>query len=117
MRERDLHVAVVGFLKWALPAEAMFCHVPNEGKRGWKAQADFKALGAVAGFPDLVILWSGKAFCVELKAPKQYLSPAQKVAHERLTAACIPVRVCRSTTEVALVLKDWGFPLTARIAA
>ena len=38
-------------------------HVPNEGKRGPKAQKEFKELGGSAGYPDLI-----------LDIPKQVLS-------------------------------------------
>lgn len=117
MKERDLHVAVIQFLSVALPAGAMTHHSPNEGKRGWKAQRDFKDLGSVTGFPDLVIFYAGRVYCLELKAPQKYLSPVQKVAHERLAKAGVPVAVCKSVTDVAMVLSDWGLPLIARVAA
>jgi hypothetical protein len=115
--EREIQAAVAQFLNFALPADAMFHHSPMEGKRGWKAQADLKSSGAQAGFPDIVILWQGRAFTIELKAPKKYLSPVQKVAHRRLEKAGIPIRVCHSVTEVAMTLADWSIPLSARVAA
>lgn len=115
--EREIHVAVIAFLTVAMPTNSMWCHCPNEGKRGWKAQRDFKDLGSVTGFPDLVLFHAGRAYCIELKAPKKYLSPAQKLAHERLTRAGVPVAVCKSVTDVALVLSDWNIPTIARIAA
>lgn len=115
--EREIQTAVAQFLGFALPADAMFHHSPMEGKRGWKAQADLKSSGAQAGFPDIVILWQGRAFTIELKAPKKYPSPVQRAAHARLVKAGIPIRVCHSVTEVALALSDWGVPTVARIAA
>lgn len=116
MREADLHTVVVQWLKWHLPASAIFHHSPNEGKRGWRSQAALKSHGTQAGWPDLEILYAGTAYFIELKAPKKYLTPAQKAMHERLRAAGFVVLTCRSLAEVETTLDLWGLPLRVRTA-
>lgn len=115
--ERAIHVQVVDFLALALPSDAMFVHVPNEGKRGFQAQRDFKELGSVTGFPDLIIAHQGRAFCIELKAANKYPTPEQRIAHQRLRDARVPVVVAHSLTDVILALESWGVPLRAKVAA
>lgn len=52
MSEADEQAAVAEYLEWR---HVPFFHIPNEAKRGPKAQAEFKRLGGKAGVPDLCI--------------------------------------------------------------
>ena len=117
MRERELHGAVVLFLGYALPDGAVLHHSPNEGKRGWNAQRDLKASGARKGWPDLEILWQGRAYFLELKAPRKYPTADQRGVHSLLRAAGCQVCTVRSVAEAEMALSGWGLPLRARIAA
>lgn len=117
MRERDLQASVAMFLAHALPPDAVAHHSSNEGKRGWSAQRDYKRSGAVSGWPDFEIMWRGKAYFIELKAPKKYPTPAQRAVHARLREAQCGVVTARSLIEVEMALAVWGFPLRAKCAA
>ena len=49
--------------------------------------AIFKSLGVRAGAPDLLIVRTGQALFLELKAPGRKLSPAQTECHDALRRA------------------------------
>jgi hypothetical protein len=117
MRERDLQAAVAMFLAHALPVDAVAHHSSNEGKRGWQAQRDFKSSGARAGWPDIEIMWQGRAYFIELKAPKKYPTPEQRAVHAQLKAAGCPVVTVRSLAEVEMTLRHWAIPVKGRVAA
>lgn len=117
MRERELHSAVVLFLGYALPVTAVLHHSPNEGKRGLQAQRDLKTSGVRTGWPDLEIIYQGRAYFLELKAPHKYPSAEQRAVHASLRAAGCEAVTCRSVAEVEMALSGWGIPLRARIAA
>lgn len=82
-------------------------HIPNGGNRSMREGATFKAIGVVAGIPDLMLCvpvstYSNSsagpihALFIEMKAEKGKLSDAQIKAHSRLNAAGYYVHVCNS---------------------
>lgn len=75
-------------------------HVPNGEQRNKITGMQLKASGVIAGVPDLILLWSGKAYGIEVKTPDGYLSPKQKVIHETWKNNGIEVIVCRSSEEI-----------------
>lgn len=112
MTEAALHEAVANLLNTALPPHATWHHSPNEGKRGWKAQRALKTHGTQAGWPDIEIIYRGRALFIELKAPGKYLTAVQKDMHKQLTLAGAAVHTCRSLEEVSIFLAmamgtDW----------
>jgi len=110
-REDQLHAAVYEWLCVALPLGAVVHHSPNEGKRGWRAQAQLASHGVLAGFPDLIILHEGRAFFIELKAGSGRVSRAQAQAHMLLEGAGFKVAVARSIADVDDALRGWGVPV------
>ncbi len=118
MAEQQLHVAVVQYLRLALPPGALFHHSPLEGKRGPRAQRDLKASGAQRGWPDLEIVHNERAYVVELKALGRHPTPAQRATLAALEAAGCPAIVWRDVEGVAAflgrymrlraALKGWG---------
>lgn len=117
MREQALAEAVNSFLSVALPREAFYCHVPNEGKRSYAAAAHLLRQGMRAGVPDYLIVYGGRVSWIELKSKRGSLSEAQKRVHRELRNAGCEVVVARSIAEVALALEGWNIPCSARIAA
>lgn len=79
-------------------------HIPNGGNRSMREGATFKAIGVVAGIPDLMLCVPAKlsmphpiyALFIEMKAEKGKLSEAQIKAHSRLNAAGYYVHVCNN---------------------
>lgn len=78
--EDQTQIAIVKFLRQVLPADAIVCHVPNGGKRSKVQAALFKAMGVVAGIPDLIVLVPfGRAIFFEVKRPA---GPSQRKGSE-----------------------------------
>ncbi|MEZ8965514.1 VRR-NUC domain-containing protein [Vibrio breoganii] len=80
-------------------------HVPNEGKRGRTAQADFKRLGGRRGYPDLILDLPASDYHglrIEMKPPKGYrsvLSDSQQIVINRLNKVGILSVVCYGAQE------------------
>ncbi len=114
--EHHLQAAVAEFLGFALPPhEAVFCSIPNGGKRAKATAGKLKAEGLQPGAPDLLILWKGRVIGLELKTGKGRLSPQQMAFSMRWTTAGGVYAVARSLEEVAGLLDAAGVPLRARI--
>lgn len=112
-RESPVQRAIVAWLRLALPG-ALVHHARNEiNQRGGgiaRELAQAAAKGAVAGFPDLIVLpfaHVGPLF-LEVKAAGGYASAAQKDVHGRLRALGYRVAVVRSIDDVREALAGWG---------
>ena len=104
--ERQIHASCVEWLRWAHPGVKAH-HSMNEGRRGWRAQADVKALGVWRGFPDLVLLHQGAVLFVELKRPGGRLEQTQRQCHEDLRAQGFDVVTVYSVEEFQQTVGDW----------
>jgi hypothetical protein len=115
--EDELHHAALKLLRMALPDDALVFHCPNGGARTVQAGARMKALGTLAGIPDLLIVWRGRLFCLELKSSVGRRSAVQIATHDRLQAAAVPVATCASIEAVIDALAGWAIPVRVRLAA
>ena len=100
LSEHDLHCQVADFLNIALPPQAFWHHSPMEGKHKVQYRVKQNRLGAKKRFPDILIIWKGRAIFIELKTKKGRVSDAQKECHAQLILAGGLVTVCRSLKEV-----------------
>ena len=100
-----------------LAPEVVWFHVPNGGKRDAVAGAHLKAMGALAGVPDLYLAWEGHTLWIELKAAKGTLSESQKTFLDRVVTIGHEWHVCRSVDEVLMVLNIERVPMRAKVAA
>ncbi|HKW23535.1 MAG TPA: hypothetical protein VJO13_19290, partial [Ktedonobacterales bacterium] len=66
--EKLLQHSVMQFLDTALPVGAIAHHSPGEGMRSLRAQRDLKRSGHQKGWPDVEIIYKGRAYFIELKA-------------------------------------------------
>lgn len=88
-------------------------HVPNEGKRGFKAQSDFKKLGGSKGYPDLIIDIAAGGYHglrIEMKSPKGFSSSVSKEQKEwidRLNRRGYLAVVCYGFEEAKQVIVDY----------
>ena len=110
--EEELHRAVADFLRHALrPHECLWFHVPNGG---WRSDAEggvLKALGVMAGIPDLLFVRPGaKLAAIELKSAAGKTTCTQKAVALALGRLGVPVRVCRSIDDVELALSIFNIP-------
>jgi hypothetical protein len=118
--EAALQRTIIQGLRVALPHGWIVAHVPNGGKRSEVEGAIFKAMGVVAGFPDILIMGvkyfgddEPQPVCclIEVKAGKGRLSDAQLACHDRLSEMNFPVAVVRSWDETVSWCRAWGLPL------
>lgn len=116
VRETDLEEAITGYLKHALPAEAVSFHVPQGGFKlsPWELGV-LKRAGYVAGIPDRCIIWNGTAYFLEAKGSLGRLSEAQERMIGRLGAAGARIAVVRSVDDVERALIGWGIPINVRL--
>jgi hypothetical protein len=106
--EQQIHKAVVAHLRARSEPRVFFWHTPNGGKRGIVEAKIFKALGVIAGVPDLIILKAGEMYALELKASKGRVTPAQRLVLDRLIECGSHVAVATSLDEALITLECWG---------
>lgn len=114
-QERSLHVAVSRFLRSVLPANATYTTFPLGGG-GFARGQRLKAMGTMAGWPDLQVLYAGQAFFIELKTEDGRLSDVQLATHRQIVGAGCAVEVARTIEDVEAALRAWGIPLRGRVA-
>ena len=123
--EMKLQFVVVKFLRWALPSDAVFLHIPNGGEMDEDTRKKMHALGEMKGASDLIILYRGLLIFIELKVRKNsnygvkrttYQSKDQKAFHSAVESAGAFYAVCRSIDDVQGSLTAFGVPLKARVA-
>jgi hypothetical protein len=116
--EQNLHRAVAQFLDVALPADCWWTTIGHGWGKMNKATAGIaKTCGVKAGVPDILIVYRGRAYFIELKAAKGTESAAQKATAALLSDAGARRAVARSIENVAWALEVWGIPLRAKIGA
>ena len=109
--EQAIQKNLVKSLPFILPRGAFMFAVPNGGKRVGKEGAILAGQGVVPGVTDLIILWDGRAFGLEVKAPKGSLSDSQKHAQEAMRRAGTPVGTVHSLPEAIAFLRENQIPL------
>lgn len=113
MRERDLQLAILDYLRLALGPRFLAVPIPNEGmamKRtvGEKGTPDIVVTGRLRRRPGNAhgMMWCG---WIEVKTAKGRLSAAQA----DFAAACIhvgvPHAVVRDIEDAEAALRSWGF--------
>ena len=112
--EEALHRTVAEYLRWVKPA-ALWFHAPNGARRSKAQSGILKAMGMLAGVPDLIfVCHGGTVKFIELKAPGKYLSPEQKAFKDMVTSMGASFALCRSVDDVAEALQSWGLVATKR---
>lgn len=109
--EQQMHAELARYLRKALPPNAKMHHSPNEGSRGWIAQAELKQTCFSTGWPDVEIIWQGRAHFIELKFGRNEPTPEQKQCIGDLIQSGANVGVAKSVQAVIGLLVQWGIPL------
>jgi hypothetical protein len=105
--EHSIQVAIAGALDEH--CKHLWWAVENGGKRHIRSAQKLKRAGVRPGVPDLhFVLPGGRLACLELKAEKGRLSPAQEDFRDRLTAAQGWWGVAYSVDEAFGILAAWG---------
>lgn len=106
-REQTDHRAVIQHFGWRGRPGAFVFHPANGGWRSRVEGAILKSMGVVPGVPDIVCIFQGRAYFLEMKAPKGRLTDAQRVVHERLRKAGANVAVAHGIDEALAQLEQW----------
>ena len=125
--EEQIQRAIVRALKIALPHGWHVVGVSNNPRSALTGSEE-KAMGMVAGYPDLTILGciigedpaDARPFTgfMEVKAPKGRLQPVQREMHDKLADCGFPVAVVRSVEDALQTAQAWGLPIrTMRVSA
>ena len=108
-REGPIHRSILNYLRLQYP-RAVIHHSPNEGVRGGRRGAwdgvRKKAMGQLAGFPDIIMLHDGAFYAFEVKAERGYPTQAQKDVGAQIEANGGVWAVVRSIDDVAEVIEE-----------
>jgi hypothetical protein len=106
--EQEIHKAVVLHLNARSEPDVFYFHPANGGKRTAFEGRLFKALGVVAGVPDLIFLKRGRMYALELKAAKGRPTALQSECHEAMRRCGACVEVAHSLDEALVTLEYWN---------
>lgn len=125
--EAALQIALVAHLRARLPKPWIVFHVRNQGEQRTKHfHGVLKAMGVLAGIPDLFLIGPGKVIAMEIKAPrkrlkgggvsqaKPALSPDQADVIATLAACGIETLIVQDMDEAVRALTGMGVPLRGR---
>lgn len=115
--ERDVQKQVVDYLRLVLPSDAILFAVPNGGYRRRIEAAILKGMGVVPGVADLILLYQGKGFAIEMKTDKGRQSSAQNAWQDAWEAAGGQYALCRGIEDIDAILARWGVAVKRRRAA
>jgi hypothetical protein len=105
--EAAIQRAVLEHLRLRAAPNVFYFHPPNGGARRPIEAAILKALGVVAGVPDIILVKGGRTYGLELKAPRRRLTPVQRAAHAALGAAGAEVATADSLDTALRQLEAW----------
>ena len=106
--EAALQRSVIQHLTWRARPGVFAFHVPNGGWRSRVESAILKAIGTVAGVPDIICLFEGRCYALELKAGRGRLTDVQRLVHERLRKAGADVAVAHGIDQALAQLEAWN---------
>lgn len=106
MTEDQIQAKIIRHV-WTNYPDLRYClfHIPNGGYRNFAEAAKFKAIGVLAGVPDLCLVHNGQAYFFEVKTDKGKLSIEQKKIHHRWKEKGISIWVVRSVEEVDVIIR------------
>lgn len=108
MNEDTIQITIVNHYRKHYAGLIAAC--PNGGKRGKLEAIHLKALGVLAGVPDLLI-WSPKGhFLMEVKTSTGPVRQSQKRVIPQIQDLGFDVAIVRSAEEAARAFKAWGLP-------
>lgn len=120
--ERQFQRKLVSTLRTVLPPDVFmtaFPAGPSGGGKGAIVRSNqWKAMGLLAGVPDLLFVYQGRAYWMELKAAKGKVSEVQvECGLSLVDAGCAPPAIVRTLAEAFKALDAWGVPTRIANAA
>jgi hypothetical protein len=105
--EVQIQRAVIECLAWCARPGVFAFHVPNGGFRKPIEAAILKSIGTVAGIPDIVCVFKGRVYALELKSEGGRVTDVQCVVHARLREAGAEVAVAYGLDAALAQLQSW----------
>jgi hypothetical protein len=105
--EQEIQRAIVEHLSWRAHPDTFCFHVPLGGYRRPTEAAILKSIGTIAGIPDLVCIFEGRCYALELKTERGRVTEVQRVTHERLRRASAEVAVAFGLDHALATLERW----------
>ena len=105
--EAQLQRAVLDHLHWRGVQNLFVFHYPAGGWRSPIEAAILKALGTVAGVPDLLIVHRGQLYGLELKSESGRLTDTQSSTHADMRRAGALVATAYDIDAALAQLKQW----------
>ena len=106
--EAQIQRTVIQHLAWRARASVSAFHCPNGGWRSRVEGAILKTIGTVAGVPDIICIFEGRCYALELKAERGHVTDVQRVVHERLREAGANVAVAHGIDQALAQLEAWN---------
>ena len=113
--EQAIQRAVCQHLRQRGASGLVWFHVPNGGHRKPVEAAIFNGLGVRPGVADLILLYEGRAFALELKAERGRPTAAQMQFISEFSAAGGEASIVHGLDQALHTLETWGL-LRGRIA-
>lgn len=114
LKEYALHVQISDYLCWVLNKDCYYTSVENSnhmgGMIGRANQVKDKRKGVKTGFPDLLIIYKGQIYLLEIKIPGKDPTPVQKQEHIRIRQAGGIVEVVHSIDEIRNFFNKYNIP-------
>lgn len=117
MTEAQLQRSVIQWMQFTLHPNVIYFAVPNGEHRNIVTAARLKGQGVMRGVADLILMYRGRALCLEMKAPDGRQSEPQRVFEAKCAYQGIAYEICCSLDDVIEAVKKHGVPLRADIAS
>jgi hypothetical protein len=106
--EQDLQKLVLEHLQWRRPKGAFVFHYPAGGWRSPVEAAILKSIGTVPGIPDLLIIYEGRIYGLELKTAGGHLTGIQIETQTHMRAAGAIIATAVELDAALEQLEQWG---------
>lgn len=107
--EQQFQISLVRDLRKIL-AGGVFITAFPAGGGGYTRGAFLKAMGLVPGVPDLMLIYQGRIYFMELKARRRRMSAAQVDCRLTLRHVGASVEVVENLDEALAALRVWQIP-------
>jgi hypothetical protein len=105
--EQAIQKAVIAHLDTRRVPGVFYFHVPSGGYRRPIEAKIFKSIGSKPGIPDLLFIFRGKVFGLELKTPGRHPTAIQHETMNAMRAAGATVAVAHGIDEATAQLEAW----------
>ena len=107
MTEKQIHQAILEYLRRCM-RKGVFVTTIEMGTKTASERKRFARAGAVFGFPDILFIYEGRAYCFEVKTPKGPIQQNQIDCMRELSKAGALATVVRCVEDVYHALCDFG---------